>query len=226
MCASLSIPLRDASHQRKAPPGSVTPMSSTAGTPEGPARSTAGRLLVAPPALRDPNFTETVVLMLTHNDEGAFGLVLNRVSQMAVHSILPAWEDRCSAPTRVFGGGPVQLNAAVGLVRVTAATEGVALARTPAWPPASKTLGDLGTVDLDRDPALIPTIANLRIFAGYSGWGAGQLDGEIEMGGWIVVDARPDDPFDPDPLNLWARVLSRQGGLLGSLARTPDPAWN
>ena len=104
MCASLSIPLRDASHQRKAPPGSVTPMSSTAGTPEGPARSTAGRLLVAPPALRDPNFTETVVLMLTHNDEGAFGLVLNRVSQMAVHSILPAWEDRCSAPTPSSAG--------------------------------------------------------------------------------------------------------------------------
>lgn len=177
--------------------------------------STVGRLLVAPPALRDPNFTEAVVFVLTHNDEGAFGLVLNRPSEVPVGTVLPAWEDRCTWPANVFSGGPVQLNAAVGLVRVTGPTEGVAVA-----------LGDLGTVDLERDPMLMPAITDLRVFAGYSGWGAEQLDGEIAMGGWIVVDATPGDPFDPQPKTLWTRVVARQGGVLASLARTPNPEWN
>ena len=114
--------------------------------------STVGRLLVAPPALRDPNFTEAVVFVLTHNDEGAFGHVLNRPSEVPVGTVLPAWEDRCTWPANVFSGGPVQLNAAVGLVRVTGPTEGVAVA-----------LGDLGTVDLERDPTLMPAITDLRV---------------------------------------------------------------
>ena len=180
-----------------------------------PKASTAGKLLVAPPALRDPNFTGTVVLMLLHNDDGAFGLVLTRPSINPVTEFLPSWADRCAAPALVFGGGPVQPTSAIGLVKMAAPTEGVAMVSA-----------DLGTADLELDPVLIPGVLALRVFAGYSGWAGGQLEGELELGGWIVVGARPDDAFDPDPSTLWERVVARQGGVLGSLARTPTPDWN
>jgi len=174
--------------------------------------STKGRLLVATPPLVDPNFDRTVVLMIEHNDEGAFGLVLNRPSTTQVASVLPEWALRVQWPTVVFSGGPVQTDAVIALARRPVGdNEGFV-----------HVLGDLGTVDLGRQPDEVGDLEALRVFVGYAGWGHGQLDGEIAQNAWIVVDAEPADAFSAEPTRLWRHVLGRQPGPLGWMRHYPD----
>lgn len=177
----------------------------------GEVGSLAGKVLVSPPALTDPNFAWTVVLLLAHNPEGALGLVLNRPTPLAVAEILPAWEGRTSLPAQVFRGGPVDPSTVVAL------GPGRSGDRT-GW---SQLLDDVGTVDLNVDPDEVGPLEGLRVFAGYSGWGAGQLEGELAMGAWLVCAAHPDDVVDPDPDTLWRRVLRREGGELAIVALHP-----
>ena len=178
-----------------------------------------GRLLVATPNLGDPNFERTVVLVLEHGEDGALGVVLNRPSELDLAEPLPEWARAAAHPPVVFIGGPVAPSAAVCLARVA----GGGGAR--GWEPL---LGPLGTLDLDMDPdEAIPGLDVIRVFAGYAGWGPGQLEGEIDGGGWFVVDADDADPLSPAPENLWAAVLRRQRGTLALFASyPPDPGLN
>ncbi|MDQ2647962.1 MAG: YqgE/AlgH family protein, partial [Actinomycetota bacterium] len=172
--------------------------------------STAGRLLVAEPMLGDPNFDRTVVLMVTHTDEGALGIVLNRPSDTPVGAVLPAWEHLVTDPSVVHVGGPVEVQSGWCLARVTDPAE------LDGFVPV---VGDLGLLDLDLDPAILgDRVTRLRLYAGYSGWGPGQLDFELDAESWIVVDADPEDPFLPDGTALWNRILARQGGTLARLS--------
>jgi putative transcriptional regulator len=185
----------------------------------------AGQLVVATPQLGDPNFARTVVLLLQADEEdGALGLVLNRPSGTDVEEILPDWAPLAAAPGTIFTGGPVQPNAAICLghgrldgtpVGAFSVLEGV---------PGSS----IGTVDLDAAPEeLRAAVSEVRVFAGYAGWGAGQLEAEVEEGAWWVLDALPDDAFSPDPEQLWARVLRRQGAPIAFAASYPaDPTLN
>ena len=185
--------------------------------------STARRLLVASPTLLDPNFARAIVFMVEHTDDGALGIVLNRPSETGVDDILPDWRLVAAAPPLVFVGGPVQLGEAViGLGRVGAA-EGAD--SSGGWEPL---LGRVGTVDLGASPDDVsPRMEAVRIFAGYAGWGPEQLDGELALGGWFVVDADPSDLLTPAPDALWRRVLRRQGGELAMAANHPgDPRVN
>ena len=88
--------------------------------------------------------------------------------------------------------------------------------------------GTLGTVDLEADPAFVaPWIERLRIFAGYAGWGEGQLESEMEAGAWWALDVSEEDIFSEDPGHLWKSVLRRQGGLLALASAFPsDPSLN
>ncbi len=175
--------------------------------------SVRGHLLVATPTLYDPNFFRTVVLVLEHSDDGALGVVLNRPSETAVDETLPDWNPVVSDPNVVFVGGPVSPDAAIGLARAGSTDH------TDGWAPL---IGYLGTVDLGRSPVDLPVdVQNLRVFAGYAGWSGGQLDTEVEEGGWFVVDAAPDDVFTREPTGLWASVLRRQGGKLAMFASAP-----
>ena len=197
-------------------------------------RSLKGRLLVANPAMPDPNFSRTVVLVLAHQGDGALGVVLNRPSDLDVDSPLPRWEKLVADPPVVFVGGPVAPSAAICLARVPDAPPGVAGSEVPsvldleglgAWMPL---VGDLGTLDLDRDPDdLGIDVKAIRVFAGYAGWGPDQLEGEVEAGAWFVVDAEAGDALAGDPDQLWRRVLRRQGGRLALVASyPPDPSLN
>lgn len=180
--------------------------------------STAGRLLIAEPLMGDPNFDRTVVLVVDHSDEGAFGLVLNRPTDLPVGEVLPTWGPLASAPAVVHVGGPVQPESGWCLARV----------RHPDHPGFVPVLGDVGLLDLELDPTVLDDVVlDLRVYAGYSGWGPGQLDAELTQEAWIVVDARPDDPFLSVSDELWPRVLARQGGHLARLAVfPPDPSLN
>lgn len=180
--------------------------------------STAGRMLVAAPMLADPSFERTVVLMLEHSDEGALGVVLNRPSGLAVSEILADWAEVVAPPSRVFHGGPVSTDSALGLVR-TNDNSALGIRRLP---------HDIGLVDLDTPAALVRgAVESMRVFAGYAGWDAGQLEREIEDGAWFVVDPLPDDAFSAQPQGLWNRVLRRQPPPLSLVASFPkDPALN
>ncbi|HEX3622271.1 MAG TPA: YqgE/AlgH family protein [Acidimicrobiales bacterium] len=180
-----------------------------------------GRLLVATPNLGDPNFERTVVLVLEDGDEGALGVVLNRPSELDVAEPLPEWARAAAHPPVVFIGGPVAPSAAVCVARLgpAGAAEG--------WQPLLGA-GPVGTLDLDSDPdETIPRLDEIRVFAGYAGWGPGQVDREIADGGWFVVDADAADPLSPAPEDLWATVLRRQPGTLALFAAyPPDPSRN
>lgn len=175
-----------------------------------------GRLLVASPSLEDPNFARSVVLLLAHGDHGALGIILNRPSEAEVSDILPVWHELAAPPAMVFRGGPVAISSAICLARARSrsaieSVEGL-----------EETVVGLVSVDLERDPAIVDAaIHGLRVFSGYAGWTAGQLEAELELGGWIVAEAEPDDPLTSDPDGLWARVLRRQGGLRAAYALAP-----
>lgn len=177
------------------------------------------KLLVATPDLEDPNFFRTVVLVLEHNAEGALGVVLNRPSAADVADVLPGWAVVAAEPAVVFVGGPVQPESAIGLGRRSDERDGDGFASL---------FGDLGTVDLERAPDdVTPRVDTLRVYAGYAGWGPGQLDGEVASNGWFVVASEPGDPWTREPADLWREVLRRQRGTSRLFADFPaDPSLN
>jgi len=182
--------------------------------------SARGRLLVAAPALLDPNFVRTVVLVIEHNDEGALGVVLNRPSGTPVGEILPDWAPVAVAPGRVHLGGPVQPDGMIGLALLDSVDPVDRPGITGLWP-------GVGAVDLDHPPPDGAGLLGVRCFAGYAGWGPGQLDGEVATGSWFVLDRAPDDLWTPDPGDLWVRVLRRQPGRIAQFAHAPlDPSAN
>lgn len=180
--------------------------------------SLRGHLLIASPALLDPNFRRTVVLVTEHTDEGAMGLVLNRPSEVAVAEAVPKLATLVEHGTPVFVGGPVQREAVVALAEL----DDQSAAAAPA-------LGDwVSFLRPDADPEELETgVARARVFAGYAGWGEGQLESELEESAWIVEPAVPEDVFTPDPHGLWSTVLRRKGGTFVLLALMPvDPSVN
>jgi putative transcriptional regulator len=177
---------------------------------------TKGRLLVATPPLEDPNFDRTVVYVLEHHDEGAIGVVINRPTEESLDDPLDRWDDLQAQPGSVFLGGPVEPDALIAL----------AFAKNPVTEVSeelSPISGQIASADLTTDPALVAgLVTSVRVFRGYAGWGPGQLEGEIESGAWLVLDAEPNDVFAPAPDHLWRTVLRRQGGRLAWLAEAPN----
>jgi putative transcriptional regulator len=175
-----------------------------------------GHLLIASPSLLDPNFKRTVVLVTEHGEEGAAGLVLNRPSPAPVAELVPQLEPLVDDGEQVYVGGPVQPNAVLVLGEFVDPDD----AAVPLF-------GSLGFPALDEPDEIVPVTTRRRIFAGYAGWGAGQLEDELEREDWILEPALPDDAFTEAPEALWADVLRRKGGVYELVARIPeDPSVN
>ncbi len=168
-------------------------------------KSLSGQLLVATPLLIDPNFWRSVVLILQHDDEGSLGLVLNRPTMERVETHIPGWGQLAAQPGTVHVGGPVDPMVAIGLA--------TGRGGEPTGVPG------LTIVDLEAEP--VEGTTAVRIYSGYSGWGAGQLETEIAEGSWYVVPASPDDPFDR-PEGQWSRILRRQQGYLALVSTFPE----
>src|SRR3954470_12373703 len=178
------------------------------------AESLRGSLLIAGPQLLDPNFRRTVVLIADHGDEGAMGVILNRPSGMSVSDAAPDLEPLVGSEAPIFAGGPVQPTSGVVLAEVTEADEPIFddVVLVPG-------LGELADV--------VDGAGRIRVFAGYAGWGAGQLEDELAPGARIIAPARPADVFCDDPETLWGTVLERKGGQFALVARMPeDPSLN
>jgi len=181
------------------------------------AESLAGQLLLASPALHDPNFARTVVLIGVHSEEGAMGIVLNRPSSVTVGQAVPQLEHAVDELEPVYVGGPVQPNSIVFLAEFLDPTLAGLLV-----------LGRIGFPAPDAGiEELTEATERRRVFAGYAGWGEGQLDAELAEGDWITQAALPEDVFTAAPEELWGRVLTRMGGSYALLARMPpDPSVN
>lgn len=179
------------------------------------AASTRGRLLVATPVLTDPNFDHTVIAMLDHGADGAIGVVLTRPSPSRVADAVPWLADAADPAEVVHMGGPVSPEVAIAVAHAE-----------PGTPGFEAVVDGIGTLDLPDDAegsARFPDgVHRWRLFAGYSGWGPGQLESEIAEGAWFVVDLLPDDPFYATPQRLWETVLMRQQSELSWFANFPD----
>ena len=186
--------------------------------------SLAGKLLVATPDLTDDLFARSVVLVLQHDEDTAEGVILNKPLDTPVDDVLPGWQQGSSRPQRVFQGGPVKTDSAVGLVGVPGDSE----------PPAGvkRLFGAISLVDLDSPQEIIwPQVSALRIFAGYAGWGPGQLEDELaeaRAGGSAspTSPSSPSDPADPSPDGGSGRVLDAQdlADVVASRTQPPFPA--
>lgn len=181
--------------------------------------SLRGKLLVAAPMLREPTFARTVISLLEHNGDGALGVVINRPGDASLLDVVPPVAELASQPAVLFAGGPVEPQAAIALGVVTSD------AQPEGW---RSVIHPVVTVDLDVDPTILASsLRELRVFAGYAGWSAGQLEGEIAQGAWYVVDSLPSDAFDAWPDRLWSAVLRRQPWPLSAVSTCPlDPRLN
>lgn len=181
------------------------------------AESLRGQLLLASPTLRDPNFARSVVLIGVHNEDGAMGVILNRPSEVTVAEAVPQLHAAVDELDRVYVGGPVAPTSVVCLAEFEdpSCAELIVLGRI-GFPSAGTGVEDLAAAT-----------GRLRVFAGYAGWGEGQLDAEIERGDWISDAALPEDVFSEEPEEMWAGVLTRKGGSYALVARMPeDPSAN
>jgi putative transcriptional regulator len=178
--------------------------------------SLQGQLLVASPSLLDPNCRLTLGLFPLHNAAGAAGLVLNRPSEAEVVEAVPQLEPLADDGEHVWVGGPVEQNAVLVLGEFLDPDDA-----------AGPLFGSLGFPALDEPDDVVPLTTRRRIFAGYAGWGSGQLEDELAREDWILEPASNDDAFTEAPDELWADVLRRKGGIYELVARMPeDPSVN
>lgn len=172
-----------------------------------------GCLLVASPELLDPNFLRTVVFVIGHDGDGTFGLVLNRPVKATLADVLDSPGEGATL-VRMLRGGPVQPEMLQFLARGTGPGRAVL--------PGVAVGGDLDAL-LEHARAG----SEVRAYAGYAGWGAGQLERETREGSWIVAPARAEHVFDVPSEKLWAQVLRGLGGRYAWMALdTGDPGSN
>ncbi len=181
--------------------------------------SLKGQLLIAAPSLMDPNFRRTVVLMIQHDENGAFGLVLNRTASISIQHV---WEQVSETPCEIEGnlhqGGPVE-------GPLMAMHDNAALSEIEVMP------GVYFCVGADSMRTLVAAENQTgQFFIGHAGWGLEQLENELAEGAWYTHPATPEDVFG-DATDLWDKSLKASGrARLESsldLKNTPDdPSMN
>lgn len=179
-----------------------------------------GIFLIAAPALRDPNFRQAVVLLCEHGPEGALGVIVNRPTAMSISEALPQVPVIEGVGHVLYAGGPVQTNQVMLLYRgdqfpdnAHHVFDGVCLG------------GDIGMVE--RILTAAGTKEFFRAYLGYSGWGPGQLEGEMKTGSWMILPADPQAVFEKDPTRVWGDILCTLGEAYQPYAEMPfDPSCN
>jgi len=178
--------------------------------------SLRGQLLISSGGLYDPNFRHTVVLVGEHNADGALGVVLNRALDLAVEQAFPPLHELVPTGQLLFQGGPVQPESPVLLAEFSDPDVADLLV-----------FDSVGFLVGDVSSGIRPGVLRARVFAGYSGWGPGQLEAEMAADSWIIEPARVEDVFTETPELLWSGVLKRKGPQYERLSRMPyDPSMN
>ena len=180
-----------------------------------------GYFLIANPVLPDPNFSRTVVLLCNHDDQGSFGLVINRPAPITAQDIFKEMRGSNSPTGRIFIGGPVSASqvfylcrSKVPLPELEAICDGVYMGLS--W----ELLDNLMMRVEDPDK-------NIRFYIGYSGWGAGQLAGEMTQLSWLTYEARSELVFHENEDEIWASAVKSMGKDYEYLLKAPvNPQWN
>lgn len=180
-----------------------------------------GSFLIANPVLPDPNFSRTVVLLCNHNDEGSFGLVINRNSGLKSPEVFASSDLLAGHEIDVFIGGPVSPSQVFYLCRsrrplaeMDEVCPGVYMGMS--WDILEEALPDM------ENPS-----ENLRFYMGYSGWGSGQLAGEMDQRSWLTCDAGGQYVFTEAEQHIWPKVVQSLGEEYEYLLRAPlDPRNN
>lgn len=177
-----------------------------------------GRLLISEPFLPDPNFERTVVLICEHNEEGSFGFVINKPSILKLSEVMESLKD---LDDTVFVGGPVQQDTLHFLHRNSTLVNAVKIKDEIYWGGDFESL-----VSMVETFQVKPT--DIRFYLGYSGWGPGQLEKELEEDSWIVCDFVTDELlFDTSPDLIWKKALDNMGGRFSVYSNYPvDPRLN
>lgn len=174
-----------------------------------------GKILVADRRLADPNFSHTVVYLITYDDEGAVGLILNRETDARVSKLLNGIQEAAHRQDLVFEGGPVEKESILALYRTTLRREGARRVQRDVYAVLDeKVLKEALKSGADRN--------TLRFYTGYAGWGSGQLDSEVDAGAWIVMDGDARTVFDEHPETLWDRLIRRKDESVARLAIPPQ----
>jgi putative transcriptional regulator len=177
-----------------------------------------GILLIAEPFLKDPNFMRTVVLLCDHQDEGSFGFVLNKLFD---HTLDELMNDMSELKLPVFYGGPVQMDTIHFLHQYPEKIPGsFEVLDGICWG------GDFETaIGLIRSGEIDKT--KIRFFIGYSGWGNGQLSGELKEKSWLLAEANRKLVFHSRTDEIWKASLKLLGTEFEMMANFPiDPTLN
>ena len=166
-----------------------------------------GKILVADRKLKDPSFERSVIYLITYDEMGAVGLILNRETDTPVGKILSGVKGAANRKDFAFSGGPVETNSVLALHRTTARRKG-----------AQQVSADVSAI-LD-ETVLKEVLASdgdsgvLRFYLGYAGWGPGQLDAEADAGAWFITSGDAKIVFDSDPDTLWERLIRRKDAVV------------
>lgn len=170
-----------------------------------------GDLLVASPTMPDANFTESVLLLLRHDDNGSLGVLINRPTTLVPSAVFAELTELAGYRGTLYYGGPVLPTRLLLLLRDP---PGALIQGPPVFGDVFVS-GDPGV--LTRTDAWDAQSRDLRLYAGHAAWEPGQLDAEIAEGHWNVVDGRADLVFSDEPLELWRRALSAEGEVVVEL---------
>jgi len=173
-----------------------------------------GKLLVAARGLPDPNFAESIVLLADFSSDGAMGIIVNRQTDTTLARIAPGLTQPGGRPRVLFFGGPVQAPGVLALVRAP---------RAPA--DTRHIFGDVYLVNtraaLEEMVGQGTEAARLRIYVGYAGWAADQLNAETARGAWHVLEGDGEVVFDRDPATAWERQVRRSEALQADRSTVP-----
>ncbi|MCE7042272.1 YqgE/AlgH family protein [Dyadobacter sp. CY312] len=177
-----------------------------------------GSLLIAKPFLGDPNFERGVILLCEYNSPGSFGFVLNQVTDLFLGDVL---EETIYQDVPLHLGGPVEKNTLHFIHRrPDLISGGMEIIDGVFWGGDFEHLQKLLNMNTVKED-------DVRFFIGYSGWGEGQLDEELDQDSWIVTNTTSDFIFDTPPGNFWREILRSMGGEYRSIAHYPtDPRLN
>ena len=181
-----------------------------------------GHFLVSETELTDPNFMQTVVYLVEHNENGALGFVVNRRSETALEEVIPEFAGTPAGELEVFIGGPVEQNYLFTLHSglsgdrrsgaASSSLQGVVLE------PDFQLVHDFLSTEWPNLP--IEQRPEIRFYAGYAGWAPSQLETELEHHAWVVLPATPGIVFAPDPEESWRNALRKKGGIYWVVAET------
>jgi putative transcriptional regulator len=178
---------------------------------------TTGTLLVASPELGDPNFARSVILVLRHDDEGTIGVVLNRPTNLVPATIFPELGASIgSYQGHLFRGGPIAATRLLYIVR------GLAAATVSGPEVLDKVFLSIDDESLPDMVRLADGTNDLRLYAGHAAWAPGQLQMEINAGGWQLLPGSPELVFDADPGGLWAELEGRGANGVNVVAALGD----